>query len=442
MEWIGRAASSDCVAAAIAMEGPAITVMIPLGGLGSRFQKEGYTRPKPFVQVMGKPMILWVLDSLKLRPQDELVIVYNPDFLSRKYWPIVTATYPRLRFVELPGPTRGAAETVMIGLRGLDATLRAQPVMLVDGDAFYDQDIVSMYREVASKGSNGVFFFEDTQPKPMYSYIVFDPSSRRISQVKEKVKISDCANSGCYCFSSGVELENQCLALLDSGSTQLSQDKVGEYYTSGVIAQMIEEGHAFEAVQIDPKRFHVLGTPTQLVDWCAGRNDQAPLRICFDIENTLVTGPRVAGDYSSCEPIADNIATCRALYEQGHTIILQSSRGMDAHKGNASAAAAEAATATLASLAKLQIPYHEIDFGKPHAHFYVDDQSISAYSDLHQETGLYRNARKAKPNGTAGTIKPPPPPPPPLAPTSSPLSMLAVATAGVAVGALIGMRLR
>ena len=41
---------------------------------------------------------------------------------------------------------------------------------------------------------------------------------------------------------------------------------------------------------------------------------------------------------------------------------------MDAHKGNASAAAAEAATATLASLAQLQIPYHEIDFGKPHAH--------------------------------------------------------------------------
>ena len=50
--------------------------------------------------------------------------------------------------------------------------------------------------------------------------------------------------------------------------------QVGEYYTSGVIAQMIEEGHAFEAVQIDPSRFHVLGTPTQLVDWCAGRNDQ------------------------------------------------------------------------------------------------------------------------------------------------------------------------
>ena len=34
----------------------------------------------------------------------------------------------------------------------------------------------------------------DTQPKPIYSYIVFDPASRRITQVKEKVKISDHAN--------------------------------------------------------------------------------------------------------------------------------------------------------------------------------------------------------------------------------------------------------
>ena len=267
------------------MEGPPITVMIPLGGLGSRFQKEGYTRPKPFVQVMGKPMILWVLDSLKLRPQDELVIVYNPDFLSRKYWPIVTATYPRLRFVELPGPTRGAAETVMIGLRGINATLRAQPVMLVDGDAFYDQDIVSMYREVASKGANGVFYFEDTQPKPMYSYIVFDPSSRRISQVKEKVKISDNANTGCYCFANGQELRAECEALLDAKKTQLSQDSVGEYYTSGVIASMLEKGKPFYALCVPPASMHVTGTPAQLVAYCrAHQHASAAARAWFEAQ--------------------------------------------------------------------------------------------------------------------------------------------------------------
>ena len=45
-----------------------------------------------------------------------------------------------------------------------------------------------------------MFCFHDTQPKPIYSYIVVEPSTRRITQVKEKVKISDNANTGCYCF--------------------------------------------------------------------------------------------------------------------------------------------------------------------------------------------------------------------------------------------------
>lgn len=452
-------------------EGPTLTVMIPLGGLGTRFQREGYTRPKPFVSVMGRPMILWVLDSLNVRADDSLVIVYNPAFLSKKYWPIVTAAYPRIRFVELQGPTRGAAETVrgllsvpagrfgpacsdhyrtpltqvMIGLQGLPSDLRAQPVMLVDGDAFYDEDIVSMYRNVAAK-ANGVFYFEDTQPNPIYSYIVFDPSSRRISQVKEKVKISDAANSGCYCFMSGDELGKQCQALLDAGSTQLSQDKVGEYYTSGVIAAMIEEGHAFEAIQIDPRRFHVLGTPAQLVAFCCARTDQRSLRICFDLDNTLVTSPRVPGDYSTCEPIDENVAVCRSLHERGHRIILVSSRRMLHHNGNVGACVADIGQVTLDTLRRYKIPYHELDFGKPHAHFYVDDDSVSAFSDLHKEIGLYPNAPRATPDGTAGASDEPMPRRQPqkaaAATARAPLLLpvLVAAAAGVAAGVLIGAR--
>ena len=136
--------------------------MIPLGGIGSRFQKEGYEKPKPFVNVLGRPMILWVLDSLSLQPDDTLVIVYNPNWMSPKYWEAVMARYPRLQLIELPGPTRGAAETVLIGLQGLPKRLRSQPVMLVDGDCFYDEDIVATYRTIAPT-SNGVFYFTDTQ---------------------------------------------------------------------------------------------------------------------------------------------------------------------------------------------------------------------------------------------------------------------------------------
>ena len=56
--------------------------MIPLGGIGSRFQKEGYAAPKPFVRILGREMILWILDSLNPMVGDELVIVYNPNFMD------------------------------------------------------------------------------------------------------------------------------------------------------------------------------------------------------------------------------------------------------------------------------------------------------------------------------------------------------------------------
>ena len=147
-------------------------------------------------------MIHWLLDSLKLRPDDALVIVYDPGFMGTTYWEPVTSASPNVSLVQLPGPTRGAAETVLLGLRGISRNLRSRPVMLVDGDTFYEEDIVSAYRDICAT-SNAVYYFEDTQPKPLYSYIVFD-SSHRISQVKEKVKISDHANTGCYCFMRGV----------------------------------------------------------------------------------------------------------------------------------------------------------------------------------------------------------------------------------------------
>ena len=232
------------------MSGPPINVIIPLGGLGSRFQKEGYlTRPKPFVRVLGKEMILWVVDNLSIRSDDGLVLVYNPSWMSMDVFmrEILAAKYPQATLVELPGPTRGAAETVMLGLRGLDERVRGRATLLADGDTFYTADIVNRFREASTRPAapydfpltprlsqvapkhNAVFCFHDTQPKPIYSYCrLKDDGSNLILETKEKIKISDWANSGCYCFRDGIELERECDALLKAGEMQLSQDKVGE----------------------------------------------------------------------------------------------------------------------------------------------------------------------------------------------------------------------
>ena len=43
-----------------------INVVIPMAGAGSRFQAEGFDKPKPFIDVNGKMMIERVLDGVSL----------------------------------------------------------------------------------------------------------------------------------------------------------------------------------------------------------------------------------------------------------------------------------------------------------------------------------------------------------------------------------------
>jgi hypothetical protein len=96
---------------------------------------------------MGREMIMWILDRLALAPEDLLVIIYDPNFIPAPYWADITANF-KVKYVHLPGPTRGAAETVLYGLKGLDAEELKRPTMLCDGDTFYTADVVSRFREI------------------------------------------------------------------------------------------------------------------------------------------------------------------------------------------------------------------------------------------------------------------------------------------------------
>jgi hypothetical protein len=43
-----------------------LNVLIPMAGAGSRFEKAGYTFPKPLIEVKGKPMIQVVIENLNI----------------------------------------------------------------------------------------------------------------------------------------------------------------------------------------------------------------------------------------------------------------------------------------------------------------------------------------------------------------------------------------
>jgi len=60
-------------------------LLIPLGGFGDRFKKEGYKMPKALVSIAGKPIIFYLLESLNLKNIDFVYIPYNKEYIPFRF---------------------------------------------------------------------------------------------------------------------------------------------------------------------------------------------------------------------------------------------------------------------------------------------------------------------------------------------------------------------
>ena len=161
---------------------------------------------------------------------------------------------------------------------------------------------------------------------------------------------------------------------------------------------MLNDNIEFSGVKIEKNNYHCIGTPIQLkqfynnipnVNCLTSKLVNNKLRICFDLDNTLVTYPKIKDDYNSVEPIQKNINFLNYLKKFGHTIIIYTARTMKTHNGNQGKLLADIGKITFDTLQKFNIQYDEIYFGKPYAHFYIDDNAISAFDDIEKETGFY-----------------------------------------------------
>ena len=344
-----------------------MNIIIPLGGIGARFSNNGYTKPKPLIKVLGKEIIFWVLDSLNISKYDNVYIPYNEFLDAYNFKEVVNSIYPNIKLTSIP-PTNGSSETIKLCIKHFNIEGK---IVLLDGDNWYEEDIISKVREFKTNLS---VYFNSTSPEPLFSYLELEGD--KIIDIKEKVKISDNANTGCYVFNDS----NQVLTYIDK------IEKSGERYISDVISVMIKDGIEFSSHMIS--NYHVLGTPQQIIEFSKSFPTEKK-RFVFDLDNTLVTFPKITGDYSSVKPITKTINYLRNLKKQGHHIIVYTARRMRTHGGNVGAIIADIGEVTINTLRDFGIPYDELLFGKPYADFYIDDLMINPKTDLNKELGFY-----------------------------------------------------
>jgi len=80
------------------------------------------------------------------------------------------------------------------------------------------------------------------------------------------------------------------------------------------------------------------------------------------------------------------------LHSLGHHIIIFTARRMRTHNGNIKKVKKDIETLTINQLKSFKINYDELIFGKPYAHFYIDDLSIHPTENLNVKLGYYESS--------------------------------------------------
>ena len=250
-----------------------MNIIIPAAGAGQRFKDAGYELPKPFIPVHNKEILFHVLDNLSYNENDTIFILYNNELSS--FDTIINEKYPHVITVNIEKKTKGAAETLFWGISKIKSMYEYnKKCLVIDCDTFYTENIVEKFRE---NEHNAVFYTVNTDKLPIYSYIKMN-GKNEILEIKEKVKISDNANTGAYGFADIEELYEFSKVIVENNICFQN-----EPYTSCVIDKMIQEKKIFEGIELTKDFVHILGTPKQVTEFIESR-----FAFLFDLDGTLI----------------------------------------------------------------------------------------------------------------------------------------------------------
>jgi len=176
-----------------------VTVLIPMAGAGSRFQKEGYKLPKPLIDVNDKPMIQHVVENLNM-DANYVFVVQKEHYEKFNLGIVLSLIAPGCKIVQTEGLTAGAACTTLLGREYID---NDDHLLIANSDQFVEWDSCDfMYSMLSAEVDGGILSFRDNNPK--WSFAKVDELGF-VTEVAEKKPISDIATVGIYYFNRGKE---------------------------------------------------------------------------------------------------------------------------------------------------------------------------------------------------------------------------------------------
>lgn len=230
-----------------------LNIVIPMAGVGSRFQAQGYTFPKPLIDVRGKPMIQVVVDNLNIDAhfifivQKEHFETYNLNYLL----PLIA---PDCDIIQVDGLTQGAACTCLLAKELIDNN---NPLLMANADQFIRWNSSEMLYAFSNAHIDAaIITFESTHPK--WSYVKLGDDGF-VSEVAEKKPISKHATAGVYYWKHGSDYVKYAERMIEKNIRVNN-----EFYVCPVFNEAILDSKKIRIFELENNSMWGIGTPEDL----------------------------------------------------------------------------------------------------------------------------------------------------------------------------------
>ncbi len=230
-----------------------MNILIPMAGAGSRFAEQGYTFPKPLIEVGNKPMIQVVVDNLNIQA-NYIFIVQKAHYEKYNLETVLNMVAPGCTIVQTEGITEGAACTTLLAKEHID---NEEPLIIANSDQFVEWNSNEVLYAFTTEGvDGGILCFNSTHPK--WSYAKLDDDGF-VSEVAEKQPISTNATVGIYYWSRGSLYVNSAERMIERDIRTNN-----EFYVCPAYNELVEDGGKIRVKTIEEDGMWGLGTPEDL----------------------------------------------------------------------------------------------------------------------------------------------------------------------------------
>ena len=237
-------------------------IVVPAAGDARRFVEQGYTVPKPLVEIDDKPLIKWATDSIDfLTENDQFIFLvrqshiqdYGIDRILHQLYPVGS------EIIAIEATTEGAACTALLAKGLIDTT---EDLLLMNCDLAFRAPLKSAISKWRAEVAGIITTFQATDAK--FSFAQTD-NEDFVTVTAEKQAISNRATVGAYYFSQGAHFV--------WASEQMIAKNIrinNEFYIAPTYNELIGAGYKVKAIESELSLS--LGTPEEIDDFIQSGN--------------------------------------------------------------------------------------------------------------------------------------------------------------------------